>query len=136
MVSCVKCMYPLPYECTCTVSKKERLRKYTEQALKELKLLDAMMDGFKPQVCIMYVDARGETIKMDIHNAKVSADDDFYYTVYVENIPIIENTMMHITLFDVEGKPLYRHVLYVAKDDKPVTLKWKLGIPRGEQQRS
>jgi hypothetical protein len=123
-------MKELPYDCICTKSRHERLAKYLSQAEKELKLVQFIIDGYKPQVSVMLIREYAEkNRKVDtlVYDACVEKIDDFFYKISVGNIPIPEDTTVIVILLDTNSEPLYRHKFFADKKST-LDVDWKIGI--------
>jgi len=134
MVSCLQCMKELPYNCTCSISKKEKWKKYTEQLSRELKLIEAIMNGFRPKIVIQLEKVletqKNKEVEILVFDSKVIEKDHFEFFVKVEDIRIDYDATMTIILSDVDEKPLYRRKVFIH-GGCAIDVTWHLGVCRG-----
>ena len=129
MVSCLRCGKTLPYDCTCEEDPSKRLDKYLSQGRREIKLLKAMLKGFKPMVHLESISLDGKKREVSVIEQVAKIDDFMFELVFEETIP--ETSDIVLTLFDARNKPLYKRTGFYRKDDK-LHIVWCLGIPREE----
>jgi hypothetical protein len=122
-------MRTLPYECTCTNDKFEKIDKYVSQFLREMELLKAVMKGFTPKMCAEYFDENGKLIRLDEYKPQIWNRDDYDYVLYLENLPVIQKATIILTLFDINNQPLYRRKYYFG-DRGSLTVYWSIGFSK------
>jgi hypothetical protein len=122
-------MRPLPYHCTCTNDKFEKIDKYVSQFLREMELLKAVMRGFTPKMRAEYFDENGKLIRLDEYKPQIWNRDDYDYVLYLENLPVIPKATIILTLFDINNQPLYCRKYYFG-DKGSLTVYWSIGFSK------
>lgn len=131
MVTCLRCMKSLPYDCLCTESKRERLRNYLSQVKKELKLLESILVyGCRPKIKFEFLGADGRVFYEEICDPEIKELDEFWVELRVGKLPTYWAEKIIATLLDVEnGKIVYRRECFVDGCET-FTLTWTIGISR------
>jgi hypothetical protein len=128
-------MQQLPYFCKCPISNQEKWRRYYELALRECKLVEAVMNGFKPTIIIQFenFDERSPLKNVEIfqYKADVKKVEDFFFEVCVRNLELKYNANVTMILCDAENKPLYRRRFFF---EKGITfdIAWYIGVQESD----
>ena len=131
MVRCLECLRELPYYCICPDGRVDKLRRYVEQALRELKLLEAIMvEDYSPVIHVTFTDSSGRVVWEFTYNAIVEFIDRFQCRLTVPNIPTTPNTTFSAVLMGVDGKPLSKFKFKIGSSET-LNLSWTIGVPRG-----
>jgi hypothetical protein len=121
-------MRKLPYDCVCNESEQRKLEKWLTQVRREIKLMEAIIEGYVPKIKVMF---RSKTeIAEIVSDAEVYKKDKFFYVLYLDDISVPEGAEeATIVLLDVKGKPLYKHKFSVRGWDH-LDLSWGIGIDK------
>jgi len=99
-------MNKLPYECTCKVSERTKVKRFLEAGTRELELCLAIMKGYRPKLRVGDRVYKVKEIKRD-------------GTLFKLSFPVLSSLDLgrHKTfiLLDRHGKPLYRYTLKKLK---------------------
>jgi hypothetical protein len=133
MVTCPKCLRELPYNCTCIETKAQKLAKYIELANRELNLLIAILNGYKPKITVttMKKDSKKtkEVVETTTYDAEVHKIEDYYYSLRIGEILVSKGRKLMATLLDQNENPLYKREFTFHIGDI-VFINWVIGIPR------
>jgi hypothetical protein len=128
-------MQQLPYFCKCPISNQEKWRRYYELSLRECKLVEAVMNGFKPKILI-YLESVDKVfppknIGIFEYEAEVEKVEDFWYKVYVKNFELEYDANVTLILCDAENKPLFRRRFFFEKGST-LDIVWHIGVQESD----
>ena len=142
MPTCYECLKRLPDECICPITPEEKLERWIDAAVREVRLIQALMRGEKPRVeACLYREEGGEVLRFaarvrcSVESIKVKKMREFAWRITAKIRIPDDGGFLEATLYDVEGKPLYRRVLigeFLAAD--LVEINWDLEVGGGGEE--
>ena len=138
MPTCYECLRKLPSGCICPITPEEKLERWLDAAVREARLVRALMRGEKPRVEAYLFKGEGSLarglaeavrVRCEVESVKVKKLSEYRWKMTMKLRIPDDGNLLEAILYDVEGKPLYRHVLvgkFLAAD--LVELNWKLEI--------
>jgi hypothetical protein len=122
MVHCPNCYNELPYDCTCKIPPSEKLRRFLVCAKREVNLMLAIFEGYKPIIQVETQDGIQEIVPEII-----KADD--YWLALKFTLKPPRSPQVTLKLLDMKGKPLYVRKQTLTQTDE-LKVSWFLGVPR------
>ena len=142
MPTCYECLRRLPGECICPITPEEKLERWFDAAKREVELIRALMRGehkprveaylFKGEEKLTFAVAEAVRVRCKIESVKVEKMREFGWKITAKIRIPDDGELLEAILYDVEGRPLYRHVLvgkFLGAD--LVEIYWKLEIGEG-----
>ena len=121
MPTCYECLKKLPGECICPIPPEEKLEQWIDAAVREVRIIQALIRGeyeprveaylFKLEDSLTYRISEAVRVRCKVESVKIKKQHEFSWKIIAKIRIPDDGNLLEAILYDVEGKPLYRHVL-------------------------